>query len=191
MSFNDRAMNSIGVQKQTHRAAFLVSVFLAALAVLPYLQARGYDFVNFDDQGYVTENSHVLQGLNFANVGWAFTTFTTGNWHPLTWLSHMLDVDLWGTNAGGHHLTSVLLHAGNTVLLFVVLLQMTGSALEVCPRRSSLRGASVTCGIRRLDRGTQGCAQHFVRFVRALGLSRLHPIGQREKISAHDWLLYS
>ena len=181
MSFNDRAMNSIGVQKQTHRAAFLVSVFLAALAVLPYLQARSYDFVNFDDQGYVTENSHVLQGLNFANVGWAFTTFTTGNWHPLTWLSHMLDVDLWGKEAGGHHLTSVLLHAGNTAFVVLRFASDDRQPLAVCLRRSSFRGASVTCGIRRLDRGTQGCAQHFVRFVRALGLSRLHPIRAARK----------
>ncbi len=120
-------MNSIGLGKQTNRAAILVAVFLVVLALVPYWQARNYDFVSFDDQGYVSENSHVLQGLNFANVGWAFTTFMTGNWHPLTWLSHMLDVDLWGKAAGGHHITSLLLHAANTALLFVVLLQMTGA----------------------------------------------------------------
>jgi tetratricopeptide (TPR) repeat protein len=103
-----------------------LAIFLFAIAVLPYLQTFGFDFVDFDDYGYVAENSHVLQGLTLGNVGWAFTTFTTGNWHPLTWMSHMLDVSFWGTKAGGHHLTSVVLHGGNTVLLFIVLLQMTG-----------------------------------------------------------------
>ena len=120
-------MNSTRLRQDTDRAAILVAIFLVVLAVLPYLQTLRYDFVDFDDHLYVTENPQVQQGLNLGTVGWAFTTFTSGNWHPLTWMSHMLDVDLWGMNAGGHHLTSVLLHAGNTLLLFFVLVQMTGS----------------------------------------------------------------
>jgi tetratricopeptide (TPR) repeat protein len=120
-------MNSIGLPQRADRAAILAAIFLVTLAVLPYLQTLRYDFVDYDDHLYVIENPHIEHGLNLSSVGWAFTTFRTGNWHPLAWLSHMLDVDLWGAKAGGHHFTSVLLHSGNTLLLFFVLLRMTGS----------------------------------------------------------------
>ncbi len=108
------------------RAAIFVALLLVLLVLLPYGQTFSYDFVNFDDHEYVFKNAEIVQGLTWANVGWAFTTFTAGNWHPLTWLSHMADVQLWGLNAGGHHLTSVLWHGADTALLFVILLQMTG-----------------------------------------------------------------
>jgi protein O-mannosyl-transferase len=85
------------------------------------------DFVFFDDPPYVTENPQVRMGLNRASLSWAFTTFHSSNWHPLTWLSHMLDCDLYGLNPAGHHLTSLFFHVGNTLLLFLVLREATGT----------------------------------------------------------------
>jgi protein O-mannosyl-transferase len=119
-------MNSTGLRQHADRAVILAAIFLVVLAVLPYLQTFSYGFVDFDDQLYVSGNPHIEHGLTWSSICWAFTTFRTGNWHPLTWLSHMLDIDLWGSKAGGHHFTSVLVHAGNTFLLFFVLRQMTG-----------------------------------------------------------------
>jgi Flp pilus assembly protein TadD len=86
-----------------------------------------YPFVNFDDPSYVAENPIVQRGLTADGFSWAFFTRHASNWHPLTWLSHMLDCQLWGMNAGGHHLTNLLLHVANTLLLFVVLRRMTGA----------------------------------------------------------------
>jgi tetratricopeptide (TPR) repeat protein len=87
---------------------------------------KSYGFVNYDDDMYVTDNQAVQAGLSFKGVQWAFTQRHGGNWHPLTSLSHMLDCQLYGLWAGGHHLTNVLLHAATAVLLFLVLLRMTG-----------------------------------------------------------------
>jgi hypothetical protein len=92
-----------------------------------YAPSWRYDFVSFDDPQYVTENPHVIAGLTPEGVGWAFTSGYASNWHPLTWLSHMLDVELFGVNAGPQHLVNVLLHIANTLLLFVVLRRMTGA----------------------------------------------------------------
>ena len=93
-----------------------------------YLPVSGYSFVNFDDPDYVTENPHVHDGLSWEGVRWAFTTGHASNWHPLTWLSHMLDGQLFGAeaeNAGGHHLVNVGLHACSSALLFLMLLRLT------------------------------------------------------------------
>jgi len=87
--------------------------------------ALGHEFLVYDDQQYVTENPRVLAGLSWQGVKWAFTTLYASNWHPLTWLSHMLDVQLYGLQPLGHHLTNVLLHVANVALLFLVLRQMT------------------------------------------------------------------
>jgi thioredoxin-like negative regulator of GroEL len=104
----------------------LAAIGLATLAVLPYLQTLGHDFVRWDDQSYITENPYVREGLNWRSLHWAFTTFWGGNWHPLTWLSHLIDISLWGMNPGGHHLTSLILHGANTLLVFLIFLRMTG-----------------------------------------------------------------
>ena len=89
---------------------------------------RHAGFVHFDDPDYVTANPIVQQGLGPGGVVWAFTTDHAGNWFPLTWLSHMLDVSLFGLDPRGHHATSVLLHALSAVLLFDLLRRATGSA---------------------------------------------------------------
>jgi tetratricopeptide (TPR) repeat protein len=91
---------------------------LAALTAFVYGPLARHEFVNVDDPQYVSENPNVAAGLTWRSVGWAFTTGYAGNWHPLTWLSHALDLELFGLNPGAHHLINVLLHAVNTVLLF-------------------------------------------------------------------------
>src|ERR1051326_3846289 len=97
---------------------------LVTLAV--FWPCRTHDFLAYDDQQYVTENSHVQAGLSWRSVAWAFRSFYASNWHPVTWLSHMLDCQLYDLHAAGHHLTNVALHVATTVLLFLVLNRMTG-----------------------------------------------------------------
>ena len=84
-------------------------------------------FLNYDDDEYVTANPHVRGGLTVPDVVWAFNAFYASNWHPLTWLSHALDCEWFGMNAGGHHAVGVLLHVVNSALLFLVLVRMTGA----------------------------------------------------------------
>jgi len=105
----------------------VVCVVLLALAVGVFVQTSDHQFLYFDDPLYVTNNVHVKEGITGKNFIWAFTTTTASNWHPLTWLSHMLDVEVFGMNPGGHHLVNVMLHAINAVLLFLVLAQLTGA----------------------------------------------------------------
>ena len=105
----------------------VVCGFLVLAVSAVFAQTARHDFVNFDDQDYVYENRHVSSGLTVEGTAWAFTAFHAGNWHPLTWLSHMLDCQLYGLWAGGHHLTNVFLHAAAAVLLLLALRRMTGA----------------------------------------------------------------
>jgi Flp pilus assembly protein TadD len=98
---------------------------LAVLAV--YWPVSQFGFVNYDDGGYVSRNPHVQAGLTLEGLGWALTTVQESNWHPVTWLSHMLDCQLFGLDAGRHHMVNVALHAANAVLLFLLLRRMTKS----------------------------------------------------------------
>jgi len=100
---------------------------LIGLVAIPYAQVAGHEFVVCDDDDYVTANRHVQAGLTWDGVRWAFATFHASNWHPLTWLSHMLDCQLFGLNPGPHHLVNVGFHAANAVLLFLALRMMTGA----------------------------------------------------------------
>ena len=84
------------------------------------------EFVNYDDPDYVTANPHVQGGPTWPNIVWALTTGHASNWHPLTWISHMLDWQLFGARSGAHHLVSATLHAMNAGLLFLLLRKMTG-----------------------------------------------------------------
>jgi len=104
-----------------------ISALLVLGVIAVYWPVVGYGFVDYDDQEYVWVNPHVAAGLTWPGVVWAFTTFYAANWHPLTWLSHMLDVQLFGMHAGGHHAVNVLFHAANTVLLFLLLKRLTGA----------------------------------------------------------------
>lgn len=105
----------------------VVAAGLLALVLVVYGRTIGFGFVNFDDHIYVSGNPYVRQGLSRDGVLWAFGSFHGSNWHPLTWLSHMADVELLGLSAGRHHVVSVLLHTLNTVLLFGWLRQATDS----------------------------------------------------------------
>jgi tetratricopeptide (TPR) repeat protein len=106
----------------------LISLLLFLGTLILYHPALQNGFVNYDDPAYVTSNAHVQQGLTRRSVTWAFTSTAEANWHPLTWLSHMLDVRLFGLEPAGHHAQSVLWHAFNVVLLFLLLAKATGFA---------------------------------------------------------------
>jgi protein O-mannosyl-transferase len=108
------------------RSTFYVSSALAVLTLLLYWPVSQYKFIVVDDYEYVCQNSIVLRGLSWHGTKWAFWSMYASNWHPLTWLSHMLDCSVYGLFAGGHHLTNVFLHTANTVLLFLVLRRLTG-----------------------------------------------------------------
>ena len=105
----------------------LISLLLALVTLVVYLPVRTHSFVNYDDTDYVTENSFVKNGLNWTDIKWAFTTFHASNWHPLTWISHMADCQLFGPNAGAQHFVNVLFHAANAALLFILLWRLTGA----------------------------------------------------------------
>ncbi|MBU2550507.1 MAG: tetratricopeptide repeat protein [Proteobacteria bacterium] len=109
------------------RPEIAVMLVLIAGTLAVYWQVLSYGFVLYDDPGYVTHNSRVQSGLGLASLAWAFSSFHASNWHPLTWLSLMLDHDLYGLDAGGYHLTSLILHAANSTLVFLVLRKMTGA----------------------------------------------------------------
>lgn len=100
---------------------------LAAFACANFIAVGGFDFVRFDDPDYVTQNPYVPAGLTWPGIKWAMTTGYAANWHPLTWLSHMLDVQLFGMNPGAHHLVNVAFHAVNAALCFAVLYRGTSS----------------------------------------------------------------
>ena len=103
-----------------------VCIALAMVTLFAYRGVRSNGFLIYDDDVYVLENHQVQHGLNMQSMAWAFTTFDQSNWHPLTWISHMVDWRLYGNNPIGHHVTNVHLHAANAVLLFLLLLYMTG-----------------------------------------------------------------
>src|SRR5258708_5140291 len=90
------------------RRTILICALLSAVTLATFWPVFRNGFVEFDDPEYVTENHYVLTGLNWENVGWAFRTGHAGSWHPVTWLSHILDAQLFGLKPGGHHLTSLL-----------------------------------------------------------------------------------
>ncbi|MBN2581444.1 MAG: tetratricopeptide repeat protein [Planctomycetes bacterium] len=107
------------------RGLVTAALVLAALTLAVYLPSLGNDFLNWDDNSYVTENAHVRDGLSIDTVTWAFRSREAANWHPLTWLSHAADVTLFGMRPWGHHLTSILLHALNSALLLIALHRLT------------------------------------------------------------------
>jgi tetratricopeptide (TPR) repeat protein len=107
------------------RPDFLILVALAVLTLGIYAQVIGHQFITFDDDSYIKENPMVNRGVTLAGLAWAFTTFYKANWHPLTWIAHMIDSQLFGLNAGGHLLVNALIHVANTLLVFWFLLRAT------------------------------------------------------------------
>src|SRR6185503_2393474 len=92
------------------RRTFLICALLCAATIASYWTVAKCDFINFDDPEYVSENASVIEGLKWENILWAFRSGYAGNWHPITWLSHMLDVQLFGLNPAGHHLVNLAFH---------------------------------------------------------------------------------
>jgi tetratricopeptide (TPR) repeat protein len=103
-------------------------IVLVTLSV--YWQVGNHEFVDFDDDVYVTGNSHVVTGITGSNILWAFTSVEASNWHPITWLSHMTDAQVYGTNPSGHHFTNVGIHIGSTLLLFFLLFRLTDAVWQ-------------------------------------------------------------
>src|SRR5437868_9763412 len=107
------------------RSDLLIMLGLAVVTLAIYAQVIGHQFITLDDPTYIQENSMVNHGLTRAGLAWAFTTFHVANWHPLTWISHMVDCQFFGMNAGGHLLVNALIHVTNTLLVFWFLLRTT------------------------------------------------------------------
>ncbi len=110
-----------------NKQTLMIYIFLAVATLTVYWQVNSSNFIFFDDPDYVTENNHIQNGITPEGIRWAFTTGHAGNWHPLTWISHMLDVQLFGLQPQWHHLTNLLFHLANTLLLFFVLHRMTNA----------------------------------------------------------------
>src|ERR1700731_3339381 len=112
------------------RSNALFAAVLAAGTLVVYARVGNNEFVNWDDGVYVTENVQVQAGLSLQSIAWAWRATVTGNWHPLTWMSLQLDWQLFGLNPWGFHLTNLLLHTANVLLLFHVLVRMTQAHLR-------------------------------------------------------------
>ena len=127
----------------TSRRDLLLCLTLVLLTAAVYWPVRHFQFTNFDDPKYVTDNNPVVRhGLTLQGLKWAFTTGQASNWHPVTWLSHMLDCQLFGLNPGPHHAVNLLFHLANTVLLFLLLKRMTSPSRA---EASAKAGASWRC----------------------------------------------
>src|SRR5882762_1574139 len=107
------------------RPDLLILLGLAVMTFAIYAQVIGHQFITLDDDSYIRENPMVNRGVTLAGLAWAFTTFHAANWHPLTWIAHMIDSQLFGMNAGGHLLVNALIHVANTLLVFWFLLRTT------------------------------------------------------------------
>src|ERR1700757_3741398 len=112
------------------RSIVVAGLILFVCTVALYVSCLRNSFVNYDDPAYITKNAHVLQGLSWKNVEWALTATVEANWHPVTWVAHMACVQMFGAEAGGHHAVSVLLHALNVLLAFLVVWKATGKEIR-------------------------------------------------------------
>ena len=122
-----KRQNAVAVHQhiRLERTDVVILLGLALMTFAIYAQVIGHQFITLDDPTYVRENPMVNRGVTLAGLAWAFTTFHAANWHPLTWISHMIDCQLFGTNAGRHLLVNTLIHAANTLLVFYFLLRTT------------------------------------------------------------------
>ena len=120
----------VGLAQSTRsvsRSELVIATALAVVTLAVYGQVTSHQFINLDDDLYIRDNPMVIGGLTLKGMVWAFTTFYSANWHPLTWLSHMVDGQLFGLNAGGHLFVNALIHVSNTLVLFFFLRRVTGA----------------------------------------------------------------
>jgi Tfp pilus assembly protein PilF len=122
-----RAVKASPTSETNRWVIFGIAAFLTAIVWLVFGQTLQHQFVNYDDEVYIVRNAPVTNGLTVDGIVWAFTHVHSSNWHPLTWISHMLDCQISGLNPTSHHFTNVLLHIATTILLFLTLRQMTGA----------------------------------------------------------------
>ena len=122
---NEGSRSATSPSSQPKRTDLWISLGLAGATFAIYAQVLGHQFIALDDNLYIRDNPIVIRGLTWPGIVWAFTTFHAANWHPLTWISHMLDSQLFGLNAGGHLFVNVLIHIANTLLLFWFLRRTT------------------------------------------------------------------
>ncbi len=106
---------------------YLIIVILIVASIVAFGRIAANDFINFDDNIYIAESNHIKSGFNAESIKWAFTSSIASNWHPLTWISHILDWQSFGANASGHHLVSLMFHIGSAILLFLFLSKTTGA----------------------------------------------------------------
>jgi hypothetical protein len=149
---------------------------------------RHFEFVNYDDPEYVTGNPHIHEGVNARSFVWAFTTNRDANWFPLTWLSHMADWQMFGSNAGGHHRTNVLFHMANTVLLFLVFRRMTASPWRSAFVAEPVCFAPPARGIGRMGVRTEGCPQRVFLDIHDVDLRQIRERIQVARIRVQDLL---
>jgi len=117
----------VPTERRFDQSDFFIAAALLVVTLAVYAQVIGHQFINLDDDLYVRNNPVVARGLTASGISWAFTTFHAANWHPLTWISHMVDCQLFGLHAGGHLLVNVLIHVANALLLFFFLRRVTGT----------------------------------------------------------------
>jgi len=118
----------MNLESQTNqRSALLIYVLLAVATLAVYLQVIEFGYISLDDRNYIINNDHVATGLTFENIRWAFSSYHASNWHPLTWISHMIDVEMFGVGKpGGYHFVNVLIHIINTLLMMSLWHALTG-----------------------------------------------------------------
>jgi len=140
---------------RTEKQIPAIYLFLTVTVIVAFRQVYQCNFINLDDPEYVTGNIHVRHGVTMEAIRWAFTSFDAANWHPLTWMSHMLDVQLYGLNPHWHHLTNLLFHIANVLLLTQSVLN---DPITACTRRRCSRTASAGPGIQGPADGINGNA---------------------------------
>ena len=163
--------------RQKH-IGILIYVGIVAATLVAYEPIRHNGFVNYDDDKYITKNPEVTGGITWQSVTWAFTKFHSSNWHPLTWLSHMLDCQFFGLNPSGHHFVSVAIHIANALLLFWILTNITGPLAKcVCSR--GFRTAPVSGGIRGMGSGAKDGIK---RTILAFDNGRIYTLCKKTRI---------
>ncbi len=158
------------------RRTVWVCLGLVIITFLVYSRVLNCGFIDYDDPDYVTANPHVQNGLTVRGIVWAFSHVHSSNWHPLTWISHMLDCQLWGLNPQGPHLVNVGFHALNAVLLFFLLYRMTGLRGNESPLWSSSSPQSGLGSTTIAGTASARQAQAFWRSALVAGLFAWHPL---------------